>query len=416
MNRKAVLLLFLLTFLIISIITGTLGAQETQETQETQEETDSAGESDKSSLLQAYQRNFVRVNLSTKIQILQDAGENEEEQMGELYVQALDFYLDNIGQLQEDATANELAKLAAQLIGENGYREGISRLWHLFENSESTDIRVTVMHAFGNLLEPEDDVRREVESWLERRNNNFREGKSVNEQVVGEAVNTLGKIGSPSSFPSLFTASMIGYSRRITENSLSALDSLEGDISGLVIDIIEEGYPDKKLRALEWAMEREDFTREELGKIASSALDIGFKRLSSQEETKKIRELRYRAAIHLTRLEWSDASSLAVQHFNQTVTEMDTGTADDQKLLEAVDLLGAMGTHEAAVRLSLYLEVVNSNVENGRKVNEQVVLAVIKNLGKLGDNVAFDHLLLVRYLDYPRRIKEAAREVLRDLR
>ncbi|MFO7848605.1 MAG: hypothetical protein R6V67_01485 [Spirochaetia bacterium] len=404
MNKKAVLLLFTL---LIAAISGPLFAQEEVEIPE---------EEDKTSLLQAYQRNFVRVNLSTKIQILQDAGDNYGEEMGELYMQAVDFYLDNIGKLQDDATADELAKIAAQLIGENRYREGISRLWDLFENTESTGIRVTVMHAFGNLLEPGDEVQKEIESWLERQNDNFKDGKSVNKQVVGEAVATLGEIGSPSSFTSLFTASMLGYSRRITENSLSALDSLEGDISVLVIDIIEKGSPDKKLKALEWAVEREDLSREQRGGIATAAVEVGFERLSSQEETRKLRELRYKAAGQLADLEWSDASTLAVKHFNQTVSEVDTGTVDHQKLLEAIDLLGSMGTHEAAVRLSLYLEVVNSYVENGREANEQVVLEVIRNLGKLGDDVAFDHLLLVRYLDYPREIKEAAREVLRDLR
>ena len=114
-------------------------------------------------LLLAYQRNFARGNLSTKIQILQDAGETGDGEMGELYLQALDFFLDNTETLGEDATALELAKLATQLIGQSGYREGITRLWVLFERSENTEVRVTVMHALGSLLRPEDEVLAEVE-------------------------------------------------------------------------------------------------------------------------------------------------------------------------------------------------------------------------------------------------------------
>jgi ectoine hydroxylase-related dioxygenase (phytanoyl-CoA dioxygenase family) len=75
-----------------------------------------------------------------------------------------------------------------------------------------------------------------------------------------------------------------------------------------------------------------------------------------------------------------------------------------------------MGTHEAAKRLALYLEVLNSYVENGRTINERVALEVIRNLGKIGDRVAFDHVLYTRYLDYSRSVKQAAQEVLQDLR
>jgi hypothetical protein len=376
----------------------------------------SAAAQEENPLLLAYQRNFARGNLSTKIQILQDAGETQEAEMGQLYLQAIDFFLDNSETLSEDATALELAKLGAQLIGQAEYREGIPRLWVLFQQSSNIEIRVAVMHAFGTLLQPEDVVVEEIEAWLSLQNGSFREGQEVELQVVGEAVTTLGKVGSSSSFGTLFTASILGYSQRITERAIDALDSLEGNLSELVLEVIAQGYPAEKLSALNWAMGQEDFSDEQKGTIAAAALTEGLERLASEEEDSKLQKLRLQAARDLTRLQWADASSLAIEHFNQTVTEVDTGSTTPSNLLEAIALLGAMGTHEAAVRLSLYLEVLNSYVENGRRVNEQVVLAVINNLGRLGDNVAFDNLLLVRYLNYPRRIKEAAQEVLRAMR
>ena len=74
-----------------------------------------------------------------------------------------------------------------------------------------------------------------------------------------------------------------------------------------------------------------------------------------------------------------------------------------------------MATHEAAVRLALYLDILNSDVENGKKVEDNIVLAVIRSLGELGDNVAFDYLLYAGYLDYSDSIKKAARESLNRL-
>ena len=74
-----------------------------------------------------------------------------------------------------------------------------------------------------------------------------------------------------------------------------------------------------------------------------------------------------------------------------------------------------MNTHEAAVRLSLYLDLLNSDVEGGKSVEDVIVLAVIQALGDLGDRVAFDYLLYLSVLDYSDSIKKAASEIIEKL-
>lgn len=379
------------------------------------EQTDT-GNGQESGLLESYQRNFARGNLSTKMKILRDAGESGQE-MGKLYMQAVDFYLDNINSLRSDSTAIELARVAVELIGKEGYRQERSRLWSLFKESDHPGLRIAIMHSFGEILEAEDALVSDIIGWMEMQNGSYRKGKTVDEQILGETINTLGKIGSSKAFKPIFNATVLGYSKRVSERAKNALEKLEGDIAELIITLLEDGYPQEKLEVLEWAMKNEDLSKKDKGRIATIALEVGLARYSAEEETQKLKELRYSAARYLTELEWSEATSVAIEHFNETISEIDTGTGSPSNLLEAIALLGAMGTHEAAVRLSLYLEVINSYVENGRRVNEQVVLATIKNLGKLGDEVAFDQLLFVKYLDeYPRRIKQAAQEVLQKLR
>jgi N-acyl-D-aspartate/D-glutamate deacylase len=184
----------------------------------------------------------------------------------------------------------------------------------------------------------------------------------------------------------------------------------------MVLQVIEDGFPQEKLPALNWAMEQETLSNEEKSVIAQKALSEGLTQLSDQEKQKQLRELRYEAARRLTELGRSEASSLVIEHFDRTNVEVDRDIASKSNLLEAIACVGAMGTREAAVRLSLYLEVLNTYKENGQKVDEQVALAVIKNLGILGDEVAFDHLLYTMYLDYPRSVKQAAREVLSEFK
>ena len=52
----------------------------------------------------------------------------------------------------------------------------------------------------------------------------------------------------------------------------------------------------------------------------------------------------------------------------------------------------------------------------GKVFDEQTVMAVIRNLGILGDKVAFDYLLYIGYLKYPDSIKKAAKDALQNLK
>ena len=75
-----------------------------------------------------------------------------------------------------------------------------------------------------------------------------------------------------------------------------------------------------------------------------------------------------------------------------------------------------MGTHEAAVRLTQYLVLLNSYTEKGQGYDEQIALAVVSNLGKLGDKAAFDDLIYATYLNYSAQVKKAARQALESLK
>jgi hypothetical protein len=373
-------------------------------------------EEGESSLLFAYQRNFARGSLSTKVQVLQDAAESGETGMGKLYLQALQFFLDNIGTLSGDATAHELAKLAVRLLGREGYAPAKELLWQAFSAGEDTGIRVAVVSSLGELLDAGDPLLEKMHAFMSLQHENFLDGKPVDQQVVSEMLVSFGKIGAADSFPLVFAALHIGYPDFVKQKALDALEKLEGNIADMVKQVLERGFPREKLPVLEWAMEKDTFSREQKGEIALKALEVGLESTSNEEINKMLRDLRCAAVDYLAELEWSGASPLMIKHFDQTNVEVDRGMADPSNLLRAIAALGAMGTHEAAVRLSLYLEVLNTYRENGQNVDEQVVLAVIRNIGKLGDNVAFDHLLYTMYLDYPRTVKQAAREVLSELK
>jgi hypothetical protein len=126
--------------------------------------------------------------------------------------------------------------------------------------------------------------------------------------------------------------------------------------------------------------------------------------------------LRYSAAAVLTELQWTMASPLAVKHFYRVQTDVQNGAAPRERLVEAVNCLGAMGSSDAAQALALHLGLLNSQAEQGGAFDEAVTLAVVQALGVIGDKAAFDQLLYISYISYPEHIQAAAKEALAHLK
>jgi len=367
-------------------------------------------------VLSAMQKNFARGSLSTKIQVLQNSAEYPEVNMGPLYGEALEFILDNSKNLASDAAARELTVLAVRLSGINGYSESAPALWQLFNTFVDEQVQVEILSALGNMT-PDLMVIEELNKWLKMQNNRFRSGLSVPEQVVAEAVVTLGDMGSSSSFPIVFSTGSARYSDDITYKANHALKKLDGSFSKSLVEVIKSSVPSDKISALNLAIEDLEMPIEEKGGLYKMALDIGLVvKVDNSKDEQLIRELRYSAVRQLTLLKWADASELVIEHFNLVNLEYEQGISSKSSVLEAISCLGAIGTHEAAERLTLYLEFMNSYMESGQGTDLQISLAVMYNIGIIGDSVSFDDLLYSGYLDYPASVKKAAREALNNLK
>ena len=375
-----------------------------------------ANAEDSSPILSAMQKNFARGSLSTKIQVLQDSAEYPDVNMGPLYGEALDFILSNSKNLASDLSARELTILAVRLSGLNGYNDSSSVLWELFNTYEDEQIQVEILGALGS-LNPDMSVIADLNKWLKQQNEKFRSGMDVPIQVIAEAVVALGELGDSSSFPVIFSAGSSKYSDDITYKANIALKNLEGSYSQSLIEVIKNSIPSDKISALNLAVEDTEMPIEEKGSLFKMALDIGLiVKVSNADDEQLIRELRDSAVRQLTLLKWADASELVIEHFNLVILEYERGISPKSSVLETISCLGAIGTHEAAERLALYLEFMNSYMENGQGTDLQISLAVINNIGIIGDSVAFDDLLYSGYLDYPVEVKRAAREALNNLK
>lgn len=367
-----------------------------------------------SSLAERYITNFRNANLQTKMAILEASEEEPLQEMAPLYADALSFLVSNANDISRNTTLQDMSTLVVEKIAEAEYAPAAESLWQLFLSRREPLSRVSILQAISATGEGNEQVVVNLNQWLSDRNRLKAGGEEVDLQVFHQAVVTAGELGSPSSFPVLLEARLQQYSERISASAVEALQALEGDPLELAIDAMDERDPEDKLESFRFYMESDLFDEEERPLIAQAALSQALgATVSEPTVTAELRQLRYDAANVIREAEYGEATRVMIRHFNQTVLEYDRGVTTKARVLEAVAGLGSMDSDEAAVRLTDYLELLNTYTELDRAYDTQIVLAVIRNLQRLGRPGSYNALFYCTLLDYPSRVKEAAREAMR---
>ena len=364
-------------------------------------------------VLKSYLRNFAIASLDVKLQIVQDAGQRGLKELGPLYLRAVDYVLTNFSLLETDQRFRTLALAALAQIRASGFVEARHSVWKLFQTDSSQEVRQGALDALAVIGKGDPEIARSLTLWLESQNSVFQTGKVPELGVILAAVRALGALGDPVSFPVLFATMNLGYTEDVSRQARQSLLAIPGDYRAQFIGILRDSPLPEKQLALGMAMEFPRLSDADKSALAEFALDVGLHSAASDNQSKSLaRDLRFQAAKALTGRRWSKASPLAIEHFDAVLQEYERGLADRRFLVEAINLLGDMGSHEAAVRLTQYLVLLNAYTERVREFDSTVVLAVIENLGKLGDKVAFDDLQYVEYLkSYSPEVLAAARKV-----
>ena len=376
----------------------------------------------------SYERNFIRANLAAKSGILLDAATDERagDFIGELYIFALQFALSNVEFLRDDPDMIILVATAARGAGVNGGNASVRILLDLFREYHDLYSRVEILGALGMLGKGNPQVVGALNQFLEGETNSFRRGNqafsgqrfagagmdaSQDFTVLRACISALSMLGDGSSFPFLFSAMTAGYPQGVTQETLKALESIQGNYHDYLIDIIRRNPFPEKAAAFRIGAYNERLSFAERGEIAQTALEVSLNAYSSVGNS-----LRYDAITVLTRLRWTPAAPLAIRNFYLVQTDYTSGTVPKERLLEAIVCLGVMGSSDAAVALALQLGYLNSQTESTGEYDEAVILAIVNALGALGDKAAFDYLLYINYLNYSDRIQSAAREAMNRLK
>ncbi|MDR1278659.1 MAG: hypothetical protein LBK02_07900 [Treponema sp.] len=370
-------------------------------------------------ILDSYERNFIRASLSTKAGILRDAATDDRspEFIGQLYEFALNFSLGNAEILRGDPDMISLTVLACRGAGTAGYTASVDSLWKVFMAYRDSLTRVEALGALAHLGKGNIQVVENLNQFLANQNNLYRSGMAPDYPTLSACISALASLGNSASFPVLFSAMIAGYPNTIGQEAAQALGLIQGDYKQYLSDVIRKNPPAEKMAAFRAGMGTDRFGSAEKGQLAETALEVGLALSpAGREEDSAVSSLRYSAVSALTGLQWTEASPLVIKHFYRVQADYQNGAVSRERLLEAISCLGAMGSSDAAQALALQLGFLNSQTERSGEFDDAITLAVVNALGAIGDKSAFDYLLYISYLSYPEHIQAAAREALTQLK
>jgi len=366
--------------------------------------------------LASIENKFENSDLTGKLTIIDEAAGNPSVKMGPLYKAAVDYLVANLVLLRTDTDAQQMGAKAAHLIGTTAYKPGAESVWQLFQLSSTDSVRLAATDALAIVAKGDSDVINKMNHWLAGQNLLHITGMSVDSLVVDGCVQALAALEDPSSFAVLFSTMEAGYGDPTTNDARNALKLLKGDRGRQLLQVVETNRYRDRPAALEMAMSDKSLSTQEKGLIATAALKGALEAIDlDQGSTGYVTTLRFDAVRALATLQWTPAAPVVLANFNRAASEYANQRLSAEKLVLSADALAAMATHEAAIRLSLYLGLINSQTAKGLTFNDSVTLAIVKDLDRIGDGVAYDNLYAIRYLDYPDSIKTAAREAVRNL-
>lgn len=360
----------------------------------------------------SYQRNFIRASMATKIDLLNDAARITNVNMTPLYVDSIGFVLVNFPILGQDAQLAEIASVSASKLPQYNDPASLSSLKKLLSTMTDSKVRLSAISAFSTLAKNRSEDIAFLNAWFSETVGVALTGSPMDQRVLSACATALGKLGSPTSFMPLFKASMSNLDSSVVLSSQNALNSISEGYIDQILAIVKENPIKEVQAAVALASKKENLANAERGQIAE-AVFIRFSSLEGDDAARQsTKELVRESMSQLAALSWSQASPVVVKYFYQIQGEYKSGQPHSDMIIPVIACMGSMATTEAAQALSIFLGLLNSETEQKKTYNEQLLLAVIKSLGELGDKTAFDYLLYVGYLEYPETVKQASRDAL----
>jgi len=335
------------------------------------------------------------------------------EYIGEFYEYAMKYVLDNYARLGEPRLINNIINISLNGLVKESRSGSLDILWKLFSEYPDDRTGSEILVAMGILGRGNSVITRNINNYLMEKNEAFRSGKSVDYSMISACIAAIMELGDSSSYPVLFASICAGYPEIITSEAYGALELIHGNLYQFLSGVIENNPPEEKFAAFKTGINSERLRLWERGQLAELALE---KTLAQEDDNIDMTAMRYASVLALTGFRWTRANALALRNYFRVQTDFINDAVPKERLIEAIDCLGAVGDSQAAFILGLQLGLINANMQSEGYYDEEITLAIVRALGLIGDNAAFNQLMSVRNLSYPDNIIAAAGEAIERLK
>lgn len=364
------------------------------------------------------QRNFVKGNIIDKTEAVKAASEVE---IVDLAKAAIEFSLNYKEILGDDSDLSALAisgitALPVEYIENSNMTEKnliSEKLIGLYSVFEDENVKIAVLNKISSF-------KFSVENFIPLLND-FVKNSSVNEEnvvLLKSVVNTLGSIGNNQSFIIMLGALSEKKWEPLFENLEKSLCMLAEPLEKEILDILRRGNV-KDCRCLfDLIVKKSENSQIFKAEIAENVLLRTIYIYENSNSTgEDLISLQLESFDFLKKLKWTRASNTIVSYLKTARSEYDQKLLEEDKFCEIITGVSDVAPIGAIQPLATYLIFLNSKMEEkSSDVSENLVLAIIKSLGAIGDKNAFDALLGVTYFEYSDSVIAAARDALAKLK
>lgn len=364
------------------------------------------------------QRRFVGGNIQDKIASVNEASEAE---VTDLAKAAMEFSINYKELMGDDPDLASLAVAGVTAIPQS-YIEGASeserkilsdKFLNIFNIFEDNSVKISVL----NKISSSDLDGKNFTSTL---NDFIRNGNPASSDMalVKNVIQTLGNIGDEESFKVLFKAIPDQKWELVRGDLELAFRQLLSESELLTLDLIGRGNALEIRTIFDIVAKSEGATKNFTAEIAENVLLRSIYIMGNSSSAGEDLPVLQQEALELLKdLQWTRASSTAVQYFAQAVSEFNNGQITEEAFCTVIKSLPVVSPIGSIQPLSSYLASLNKQMEEKTAAPaENVVLALISALASVGDKNAFDALLGVTYYEYPDKVIAAARDALAKLK
>ena len=355
---------------------------------------------------------FVKGNISEKTSAIRSAEGSEKTLLAEM---GLDFLDTNASILTGDMDLSALGIASVLSLEKSPGKNGviIEKLISVFRKCTDTNVRTIILDKLPDFASDESEM-----ALVRELSVGFLESEGEKPAIlVKNSFEALGKIGNQDSLALLFKNYVSGPQPLYDSEMGKSLVALMNKYKEETLNLVSSLEISKISRIFELVKNSSEITKNYQMDIVENALSLTLYTMENQQDfSEESVRLQMSLVEFIADEKWSHATELVARNFALSKKEYDGGFISDDDFIKTIRFTAVLKSSKISSALSDCLAGFNGAVGSDARPSEQVVLALIKSLGDLGDKTAFDNLLYVTYLDYSEDVVNAARVALASLK